>query len=629
MAAASGKKTTRRRTRKKKQHVKRVGSHPAMVFEVSWEVCCQAGGIYTVLRSKAPATVRDWGDNYFAVGPYREDAARIEFEPQKPAGVVADILGELRAGGLQTHFGRWLITGRPQVILIDLDSIANHINDMKYFVWKDLGIGMPFGEHEDNAITLFGYAVADLLQTVHRRLGNFPMLAHFHEWQGALALPLLKLRGERFPTVFTTHATLVGRSLSAAHIDLYDHIREVDAPRVADEHGIRHRYEIERAATQHADVFTTVSEITAEEAECFLDREPDLLLPNGLNVERAAAPHEFQNLHQRCKERIHDFVRGHFFPSYTFDLDRTLYFFIAGRYEYRNKGIDIFIEALSELNRRLKARPEGVTVVAFIIARAAYRGPNLETLNRQAMFNELRNTCEDIQEEMGQTLFDCVSQGRLPDMDELLDEYARVRLKRMLHAWVQSPPPTIVTHDLEDDAGDPVLSHLRRRGLLNAPEDPVKVIFHPEFITSTSPILGLEYDEFVRGCNMGVFPSYYEPWGYTPLECIVRGVPAITSDLAGFGAYLMEHYPDHDANGMFVARRRHVSTETTIYQVAGWLHLLTRMALRDRIALRNRCERHADHFDWTHLNKHYRAAHLMAFEKFYPELRLPARDEDD
>jgi len=623
-------KTARRRSSSKRVRAhSQVAAHPALLFEISWEVCCQSGGIYTVLRSKAPATVQAWDDSYWLIGPYRAESAKIEFEPQRPEGVVADALAELRERGVETHCGRWLITGRPRVVLIDLNSTAAHLNEMKYFLWKDIGIGTPPDEAESDGIVLFGYAVADLLQIIHRRLDGFPMLAQFHEWQGGLALPLLKFRQANFATIFTTHATLVGRSLSAANNDLYDGLEEVDAEAVAHEHGILHRFQIERAAAQAADTFATVSEITAEEAKHFLGRQPEALLPNGLNVERAAAPHEFQNLHQECKERIHDFVRGHFFPSYTFDLDRTLYFFTAGRYEYRNKGIDVFIDALCELNRRLKARSEGVTVVAFIITRAPYRGLNVETLNRQAMFNELRNTCEEIKEQMGHTLFETVASGRLPTTDDLLDEYARVRLKRVMHAWTQGPPPTIVTHALEDDAGDPVLSHLRRRGLLNAADDPVKVIFHPEFITTASPILGLEYDEFIRGCNLGVFPSYYEPWGYTPMECVVRGVPAITSDLAGFGLYLMDHFPDHDSNGMFVARRRHVSLETTIYQVAGWLHTLCRMPLRDRIAMRNRTERHAEHFDWTKLTSYYRAARNLAFQKYHPHLSIVPPDVED
>ena len=615
----------RRRPRVRKLRVEQSGAHPALLFEVSWEVCCQSGGIYTVLRSKAPATVQSWGDSYWLIGPYREHSAKIEFESQRPDGVVADAVAELRERGVRLYCGRWLIAGRPRVVLIDLESIAAHLNEMKYFLWKDLGIGTPHHEDEADGVILFGYAATDLLETIHQRLNGFPMLAQFHEWQGAVALPLLKHRRVEFPTVFTTHATVVGRNLSAANIDLYNSLGRTKAEAVATKHGIQHCFLIEKAAAHAADIFTTVSDIAAEEARQFLGREPEVVLPNGLNVERAAAPHEFQNLHLRCKERIHDFVRGHFFPSYTFDLVHTLYMFTAGRYEYRNKGIDVFIEALYELNRRLKAQSEGVTVVAFIIARAPYRGLDVEALNRQAMYNELRHTCEEIKDEMGRTLFETVASGRLPTTDDLLDEYARVRLKRMMHAFLRGPQPTVVTHDLEDDAGDPVLRHLRRRGLLNAPEDPVKVVFHPDFITSTSPILGLEYDEFVRGCNLGVFPSYYEPWGYTPLECIVRGVPAITSDLSGFGGYVMDRFPEHDADGIFVARRRHVSLETTIYQVAGWLHALARMSLRDRIAMRNRVEQHADHFDWTRLTSFYRAAHRQAFQKHYPSLSiLPA-----
>ena len=477
--AGPAKPSSRRRRSVQSQRIEQFGTHPALLFEASWEACCQTGGIYTVLRSKAPATTHSWGDSYWLVGPYRESSAKIEFEPQRPDGVVADAVAELRERGLVTHCGRWLITGRPRVVLLDLNSIAAHLNDMKYFLWKELGIGTPPQDDEIDGIVLFGYAVADLLQVIHRRLKGFPMLAQFHEWQGGLALPLLKQRGVDFATIFTTHATLVGRSLSAANGNLYDRLPEIDAEQVAAEHGILTKFQMERAAALAADTFSTVSEITAEEARYFFKREPEALLPNGLNVERAAAPHEFQNLHQQCKEKIHDFVRGHFFPSYTFDLERTLYFFTAGRYEYRNKGIDIFIDALAELNRRLKARSEGVTVVTFIITRAPYRGPNIETLNRQAMFNELRNTCEEIKEDMGRTLFESIASGRLPTTEDLLDEYARVRLKRMMHAWLQGPPPTIVTHDLEDDAGDPVLTHLRRRGLLNSADDPVKVVFHP------------------------------------------------------------------------------------------------------------------------------------------------------
>jgi hypothetical protein len=87
--------------------------------------------------------------------------------------------------------------------------------------------------------------------------------------------------------------------------------------------------------------------------------------------------------------------------------------------------------------------------------------------------------------------------------------------------------PPIVTHNLVDDATDPVVSKLRTCKLHNNWWDRVKVIFHPEFLKPTNPILPMDYMEFARGCHLGVFPSYYEPWGYTPAEC--TGIYTINS----------------------------------------------------------------------------------------------------
>ena len=588
------------------------GPAGAWLFEVAWEVCTQVGGIYTVLRSKAPATVRRWGDAYCLIGPYREAAARIELEPQPAPGVFGEVVAALGALGWRLHFGRWLVTGRPQVLLVDLGSAAPYLAETKAALWRDNGISSPDGDWEYDEAVLLGAVASEFLARFQRRVAPRPVLAHFHEWQGGAALPRLRHAGARVATVFTTHATLVGRSLSAANVDLYGHLGSINAGAVAGEHGFAHRHAVEGAAAQAADVFTTVSAITALEAQQFLGRRPDVLLPNGLNIERFAAPHEFQVLHQRNKQVIHEFVMGHFFPSYTFDLDRTIYAFTAGRYEYRNKGLDVFIEALYQLNERMRAEESPATVVAFIVTRAPYRALNVETLNRQAMFNELHDTCFAISEDIGRRLLQTVATGRMPTMADLLDEYAAVRLKRMMHALRERPLPTIVTHDLVDNTKDPVLGHLRARGLWNGPEDRVKVVFHPEFMSATSPVLGMDYDQFVRGCHVGVFPSYYEPWGYTPLECVVRGIPAITSDLSGFGHYVMEHVPDHDARGVYVARRREASFEQTVEQVTGWLHALTKLNRRERVTLRNAVENQAEQFDWNVLGRFYADAHRLA-----------------
>jgi glycogen synthase len=368
-------------------------------------------------------------------------------------------------------------------------------------------------------------------------------------------------------------------------------------------------------------VFTTVSEVTNDEAEKLLGRRADVIVPNGINIQRFAAPHEFQHLHAVYKEKINEFVMGHFFPSYTFDLDNTIYLFTSGRYEYRNKGMDMYIEALQRLNWRLKQVPNPPTVVAFIITRAQVRNINVDVLRNQSMFEELHKTCEDLQEQMGSRLFRSAVSGRMPTYGELITDDAQVRLKRAMHAWKTWKQPLIITHDLADDANDPVLKHLRHRGLYNAADDPVKVIFHPEFVTATSPTISLDYDQFVRGCHMGVFTSYYEPWGYTPMECIACGVPTVTTDLSGFGAYVQRQVPElqgrrsGDFPGCCVLTRRHKGFDETTDGLVDYLMAFLQLTRRERIELRNRVERLGEKFDWSNLARHYDEAHQLALER--------------
>jgi glycogen(starch) synthase len=200
-------------------------------------------------------------------------------------------------------------------------------------------------------------------------------------------------------------------------------------------------------------------------------------------------------------------------------------------------------------------------------------------------------------------------------MKELMPDDSVVRLKRAIHAGRRYAQPNIVTHDLVDDANDPVLRHLRHRHLFNAADDPVKMIFHPEFVTATSPLISLDYEQFVRGCHMGIFPSYYEPWGYTPMESVALGVPAVTTDLSGFGAYVERHVPHHEHQGIVVLKRRGRSFDDSTDDLVNRLMLFVQMNRRQRIELRNRTERHSEIFDWAKLAKHYHEAHDMALSR--------------
>lgn len=598
-----------------------------MLVECGWEVCWQLGGIYTVLRSKAPAMMSRWGDDYLLLGPYNPATAAVEFEEQPAEGVIKETLAVLARMNIPARYGRWLITGRPQVVLLDIFACMDRLGEFKRRLWDDHRISCP-DDPETHNVIVFGYMAAEFFQHLtgilkHKRdtgadtgVFTWPVIGHFHEWMAGVAVPVLKHRRVPVRTVFTTHATLLGRYLSAAQVDLYGVLDRLNPDHEASRYRIFHRYAIERAATHGVEVFTTVSEVTAREAERLLGRKADVITPNGLNIQRFAAVHEFQNLHRIYKEKIHEFTMGHFFPSYTFDLDRTLYLFTAGRYEYRNKGYDLFLESLARLNWRLKQIKADVTVVAFIVTKANFRNVNVDVLQSHILFDELKNTVQAIEAEMGGKLFRSVALGHVPNkIDELLDEYAIVRLKRISHAWRLKKLPTIITHDIHADSSDPILEQIRRCHLINKKEDPVKVVFHPDFLTTANPLFGMDYSDFVRGTHLGVFPSYYEPWGYTPMECMARGVPAVTTDLAGFGSYVLKHVADPEDRGLYVVKRSATDFNNAAEQLTEKLYEFCTFNQRQRVELRNRVEALSEHFDWNNLARYYSEAHELAMRR--------------
>jgi glycogen(starch) synthase len=340
-------------------------------------------------------------------------------------------------------------------------------------------------------------------------------------------LPIPEIRRENLnlKLVFTTHATLLGRYLAMNDPQFYDHLSFFDWEVEAKKFNVYQIAQFERAAAHGAHVFTTVSDVTALECEHLLGRIPDVVLPNGINVKRFEVLHHVQTLHMDYKEKINEFVRGHFFQSYSFDLDNTIYFFTSGRYEYHNKGYDLTLEALARLNWKMKEANIDRTVVTFFVTRQPFHSFNPGVLESRAQMEEIKNVCEDIQKQVGERLYiDITSKNggyQFPKLNELVDEYDRLKLRRFVQGWKSKQLPTVVTHNLKDDANDEILNFLRTANLVNNQHDKVKVVYHPDFISASNPLFKMDYGQFVRGCHMGVFPSYYEPWGYTPLECLV------------------------------------------------------------------------------------------------------------
>ncbi|CAH8537322.1 unnamed protein product [Heterobilharzia americana] len=528
------------------------------VFEIAWEVVNKVGGIYTVIRTKAASTVEELGDRYVLIGPLNEVCMRTEVDVAEPTNeALKRTLEAMREHDIKIVFGRWLIEGYPNVVLFDIGSSAWRIDSWKKELWESCNIGVPVHDSECNDAVIFGGLVAWFLKEFAENVQELetdpqpPIIAHFHEWLTSVGLIFTRTRHLPVATVFTTHATLLGRYLCASSVDLYNHLPKFDLDKEAGDRNIYHRYCLERAGVHCAHIFTTVNVIT----------------PNGLNVIKFAALHEFQNRHALAKEKLNQFIQGHFYGHYDFDLDKTLYFFIAGRYEFQNKGADIFIESLARLNHHLKQAQVDVTVVAFLIFPAHTNSFNVDSFRAQAIVKQLRETVNSIQCEMGHRLFEVCLRGRIPQGSDLLTQGDIYRLKRCIYATQRNNLPPICTHNVVQDNIDLVLCNLRRCQLFNDRHDRVKVIFHPEFLSSTNPLLPMDYEEFVRGCHLGVFPSYYEPWGYTPAECTVMGIPSVTTNLSGFGCFIEEHVEDPKSYGIYIVDRRYQSCEESIQQL--------------------------------------------------------------
>ncbi|MCR5889160.1 glycosyltransferase [Hymenobacter sp. J193] len=600
----------------------------ALLVEVAWEVCNQVGGIYTVIRSKVPATVQGWQDNYCLLGPYFAHQAQAEFEPMTDAELAADAdpfaraVRRLRAEGMEVHYGVWLVTGRPRVVLLNPYHAYPQLGQIKADLWRHHGIPTP--DHDDllHQVEAFGLQAKRFVQALAAEAAEDAaqpkVLVHFHEWMTGVAIP--DLRREQVPVhiVFTTHATLLGRYLAMNDPNFYDHLMQVSWEAEAVHFNIETAVRIERAAAHGSHVFTTVSELTVRECIYLLDRIPDAVLPNGLNIERFVALHEFQNLHQQYKAKIHEFVMAHFFQSYSFDLDKTLYLFTSGRYEYHNKGFDLTLEALARLNYRLQQSGLEGQVVMFFITKRPFHSINPQVLQSRAILNEVRETCEAIERQVGERLFYAAAGAtdyKLPELGNMVDDYWKLRYRRTLQSWKTTSLPPVITHNLVDDHNDDILDFVRRANLVNNQHDQVKIVYHPDFVSPTSPLFGMEYGQFVRGCHLGIFPSYYEPWGYTPLECVARGVPAITSDLSGFGDYVMQNVPSHEDKGIFVVQRQEKSFDESAEELTNMLWDFVVQTRRERIMQRNQVESSSEMYDWKNLRVYYDRAYHLALER--------------
>lgn len=592
------------------------------LFEVAWEVCNQVGGIYTVIRSKVPSVIEKWGvDDYFLIGPYFADQAAAHFDPATDYSTpIGKAVLEMQSRGFDVHYGQWIVSGRPNVVLFNPYSVYDKLGEIKYELFNDYNISIPDGDELLDKVVAFSFQVKEFFHFLCATdFCDNNVVAHFHEWMAGLPIPGIRKSNLKIKTVFTTHATLLGRYLAMNDTEFYEHLPFYDWEAEANRFNVRPIAEIERASAHGSHVFTTVSEVTAQECTYLLGRTPDMLLPNGLNIERFEALHQIQNQHVQVKDKIHEFVMGHFFQSYPFDLDKTLYFFTSGRYEYQNKGYDLTLEALARLNWKMQQAGSDMTVVSFFITKRPFYSFNPEVLESKAQIEDVHRVVEEITEQVGQRLYTEITSAEgpyeFPVIREMVDDYLKLKLRRNVQSWKTKDLPKVVTHMLEDDAKDEILNFLRSSNLVNNQHDKVKIVYHPDFISTTNPLFKMDYTQFVRGCHLGIFPSMYEPWGYTPLECLASGLPSVTSNLAGFGDYVQKNIPDHEEKGMYIIDRTDGNFNRAAEELANILFDFVQMSRRDRISLRYKCEESSLHFDWSNLGKFYDAAYKAALER--------------
>ena len=588
-------------------------------FETSWEVCNKVGGIYTVIKSKAKLMNENY-PNYFLVGPYFKDKALLELKEEDTPENLKDIFNELGNEGIHCHYGTWQIKGEPKTILIDFKDYLHNTNQIKSQLWELHKIDSIKSDCWFTEPVVWSWCVGKMLEKFGQKNPKKKIVGHFHEWLSGSAIIHLKEKESNVKTVFTTHATMLGRVIAGSGRNLYSELNSLDPEKEAYNSGVQDKFHLERTCAKITDIFTTVSEITSIEAKKILGRKADVLLLNGLDTELFPSFEEASLLHQKNREKIREFLRFYFYPHYYFDLDQSLTFFIVGRNEFKNKGLDIFIKALQKLNNRLKEEGSNKTIIVFFwIPRDVFKA-NQQLIDHKITHREILDFIDDNEERIkGQIVNSIMCYN--PDTPNSLKDFSSTiftkdflkEAKRLKIKFTHPGDPGMLTHDISNRDGDPIFQALLRAGLDNKEDDKVKAIYYPVYLTQADGLLNMSYYDALSGCHFGLFPSYYEPWGYTPLESAALGVPSLTTDLAGFGRFLMKNAVIQQ--GIFVLRRMNKSEEEVIDEFFKILYQYTQLNRNQRVQQKIAAKQLSTLADWNNFVEYYIEAHNKALEK--------------
>jgi glycogen phosphorylase/synthase len=530
------------------------------LFETSWEVCNKVGGIHTVISTKALNAIAEFGDNYVLIGPdvWRDDRTNPEFIPDDGMYLLWKAMAA--SNGLRVRTGRWNIEGKPRVILVDFTPYFGQQNDIFAKFWETYKLDSISGQWDYVEPALFGYAAAMVIESFTNYYREYPrIIAQFHEWMTGTGVLHLKKNAPWIATSFTTHATVLGRCIAGNNRPLYSKMADYNPLQTAREFNIVAKQSLEKITATEADVFTAVSTITGRECLTFLGKEPDIITPNGFEDSFVPCSDDFEICRKEARKTlltVASALLGYSLP------DDTLLVSTSGRYEFRNKGLDLFLDALGELNKI----PDGKRqCVAFILVPAYHKGP------RQELIAALGNNPVPLSG----------------------DRY--------------------LTHGLHYPGTDPVLNRLATDGITNIEKDRVKVIFVPSYLQGDDGIFNKTYYDLLIGFDLTLYPSYYEPWGYTPLESLMFHVPTVTTTLSGFGMWVNTYFKD-PGNGCLVVNRNDENEADVVKTMASFIDKYLKMNEVETRESRERAWEISRIANWNTLFHFYADAYSHALE---------------
>lgn len=554
-----------------------------LLFEVSWEVCNKIGGIYTVLSTKAKTLQKLFKDKTIFIGPdvWTAENPSPWFSECKIPGLTDWALDAKLPDGVSVRVGRWEIPGRPIAILVKFDGMYAVKDEFYGEMWNRFGVDSlhAYGDYDEGCA--FAHASGIVIESIIKsgygqpvqpagkrgRKKQSRIVAHFDEWTTGMGLLYVRWKLPKVGTVFTTHATSIGRSICGNNKPLYDYLKGYNGDQMARELNMEAKHSLEKAAAHAADAFTTVSEITATECEQLLERRPDVVTPNGFEKNFVPAATKLPAARKAARDRMLSTASA--LTGKKIDPN-TFIVITSGRCEYRNKGLDLFLDVCDELKRCKPAR----NILAFVMVPAWPKEARADLAGRLA---------------------DVEKTPIVSDETPLCDP--------------------IITHWLNNPDSDAVNCRIHQLGLNNL-DSHVEVIYVPCYLNGTDGILDMSYYDLLPGADATVFPSYYEPWGYTPLESVAFGVPTVTTSLSGFGQWVLQAFDNYfDECGVNVIGRGDSNYRSVVENIAHSIEYLAGIDQKEDKKIRKAAMQTASEAAWSKFIIYYDTAYQLALDK--------------